>query len=157
MVFDTFAHLEMYAGLFKGDTVSRILSFMREGVKVDQIGTSVSLDGESLQARLMKVNTKERASCLFESHRDHADVQCIFDGREIIDWAPQSKLTPSGDYSVTNDVQFYLPQDSEAALEMRGGLFAVFFPEDAHRPLIRSGTADAVTKIVFKVHRSRWR
>ena len=156
MIVDIVANLELYAGLFKEDTVSRIVSFMQGGVRPDQIGTTVSLDGEILQARLMRLNTKERASCQFEKHRDHADVQCILDGREIIDWAPQSILTPAGNYNVGNDVQFFLPQEAEASLEMRNGLFAVFFPGDAHRPLIRAGTADDVTKIVFKVHRARW-
>ena len=35
-----------------------------------------------------------------------------------------------------------------------GGMFAFFFPEDAHRPCVAPGTPRRIRKIVAKIHRS---
>jgi len=41
--------------------------------------------------------------------------------------------------------------DKDVFLPMKPGCFAVFFPTDAHRPLIRESAIQSGRKVVFKV------
>jgi YhcH/YjgK/YiaL family protein len=63
-------------------------------------------------------------------------------------WKPKSLCRqPSGEYDPKNDIQFFA-DEPDAWLSVRSGAFVVFFPEDAHMPLISSRQ---LHKIVVKV------
>jgi YhcH/YjgK/YiaL family protein len=63
-------------------------------------------------------------------------------------WKPQSLCNqPSGEYDQKSDVQFFA-DEPDAWLSTESGSFAIFFPGDAHMPLISSGQ---LHKVVVKV------
>ena len=55
------------------------------------------------------------------------------------------------DYDAERDILFYTDVQNEVELIMRPGNFAVFFPEDIHRPGCADGQAAKIRKIVVKV------
>ena len=110
------------------------------------------IGGRRMFASVQGYETQPREDCRFESHEEHIDIQYTIHGVEGIDWSPRSVLRPAGAFA--NDVQFWLPPDSiVTTLAQYPGRFAIFFPEDAHRPKVRLGAASLVKKLVIKIHR----
>ena len=91
--------------------------------------------------------TKPVEAGKWEAHRKYIDIQLVLDGNERIGYAPITGLEEATAYEEEADVQFFEGEGS--LLQVPGGSFCIFFPEDAHMPGIR-GT-DNVPKIVVKI------
>ena len=92
------------------------------------------------------------AACRFESHREHVDLQFTLTGVESIDWIPRSTLKQDGEFNLDHDVGFWLPpSEPVTTLIQFPRRFAVFYPEDAHRPKGRVPGTEKVRKLVIKV------
>lgn len=91
-----------------------------------------------------------------EAHNQYIDLQVLLSGSESFGWAQRAACTePTGAFDTANDIIFYndLPTSLVTALP---GEFVIFFPEDAHAPLIRpagvtGGTRKAIVKIRAEV------
>lgn len=95
---------------------------------------------------------REPTVAKLESHNNYADIQIVTYGCEGMEYAPKNALTVNTEYNPDHDVAFY--NDSEAAemLEVLAGEFALFMPEDAHKPNCFVGKGDKSKKLVVKVH-----
>ncbi len=119
------------------------------------LGPDSALGERLLQGREARVNVFEGAlrpldQALFEAHRIYVDVQVVLRGEDNCGWAPLSTLTVQGDYNEAKDVLFFQsPASAPDFFALRPGLFAVFFPEDAHLPQI--GGPGTLLKAVAKV------
>jgi len=112
----------------------------------------VNIYHETIFAIVQSYDTLDRDRCRFESHREHVDLQYTISGAEIIDWAPRSMLQPDGDFSIEKDVGFWQPPaEPVTGLIQRPGCFAVFYPEDAHRPKVRIAASEPIRKLVVKI------
>lgn len=107
------------------------------------------IDGEQVFALVQHYNTKPVEEGKLETHRKCLDLQYVVSGRELMGWAPISGLQPLGSYSPENDIQFFAGQGNLILFE--AGMFAIFFPEDAHMPGIAFEGPEPVKKIVIKV------
>lgn len=98
-------------------------------------------------------STKPRSTCRFEGHRNMIDVQYMIQGAEIIEWADKKKLFPEESYDCEKDIQFFRSPDKACMtqLHLQAGDFAIFFPDDAHRPQISDGIEPHVFKAVVKI------
>ena len=82
---------------------------------------------------------------LFEYHRKFIDIQFVVNGVEGMEYADINAL-PEGSFNEGSDIGF---TDGEGTpLSLNSGDFAVFFPEDAHKPCIGEGV---VRKVVVKI------
>ncbi|MBN1608719.1 MAG: YhcH/YjgK/YiaL family protein [Polyangiaceae bacterium] len=90
-----------------------------------------------------------RPSALLEAHRCYVDVQWVVGGTEEMGWAPLASLsTEDAPYDAERDIVFF--RDPPLSVyRVTAGCLAVFFPEDAHAPLL--GDGHRVHKCVFKV------
>lgn len=96
-----------------------------------------------------------RTEGLYETHDVFIDIQVLIAGAEQVEWCPRKELTPRGDYNAADDAQFYEEKTPAfAAFLLRAGEFAVFFPEDAHKPALVAEKPEKVEKIVLKVRMS---
>ena len=112
------------------------------------------LRGPSMILNVHTYATRPRNVCRFESHRHTVDLQFMIAGGELIEWAADSQLAQDGPYDEQRDFQFYVVPQNEAnrtRLHLTTGLFAIFFPCDAHRPQIQDAKHDAVRKAVVKI------
>ncbi len=110
------------------------------------------LRGDELWANLDEGLTKPEAECRFEAHRRYVDLQVSLAGGEYIDCAPVAALEVEHDFQPGGDVAFYRqPREPVTRLLLRPGFFAVFFPEDAHRPLVALESPASFRKCVVKV------
>jgi biofilm protein TabA len=97
--------------------------------------------------------TVPSASKRFESHRRYIDIQVNLAGGEIMEWLPAAGLTVSDEFAPGGDVRFYhQPARSPTRLLVEPGHFAIFYPEDAHKPCCHPGAHPVpYRKLVFKV------
>ena len=87
-----------------------------------------------------------------EVHRQNVDVQFLVSGTELIGVA-----TDNGDNVIHQEllaqraILFYQDVADESWLTMRPGNFAVFFPQDVHRPACINQRPCAIRKVVVKI------
>ncbi|MGV8059595.1 MAG: YhcH/YjgK/YiaL family protein [Smithellaceae bacterium] len=88
-----------------------------------------------------------------ESHRKYIDVHTTVSGSERIDWYPISVLSTKGSYSAIEDAIYYGRKEQPwASINMYPGIFAAFWPEDAHMPRIMTGEKSSlIKKAVVKI------
>jgi biofilm protein TabA len=90
-----------------------------------------------------------RPTARLEAHRRYIDVHVVIAGTEGMAWAPLGSLVAEDQpFDEAKDIVFY--RDSYlSALSVGAGHLAVFFPEDAHAPLL--GDGNLIHKCVFKI------
>ena len=109
------------------------------------------LRGKDLYVNVEGYTTIPAEEARFESHRKYVDVQFMIEGKEYIEYHPCATLPMSGEYDGEKDLLFHEPAEPKARLPMTPGAFAVFFPEDAHRPKVQMGTPAPLRKLVVKI------
>jgi len=108
--------------------------------------------GHSCEARVMSYRTEPAEQRKWESHRRYIDIQYVVSGLECIPVAPIETLPVATPYDAEQDVCFYGTAPAPTtSLVVSAGMFAVFFPQDAHRPNVAVTTPAATRKIVVKV------
>lgn len=85
----------------------------------------------------------------FETHRDFVDLQFIADGDEKMRWAHIDGLEPETEYDAARDFRLFSGEAGGEA-HLRKGDWVLFFPEDAHAPLIRLASGRSL-KVVAKI------
>lgn len=110
------------------------------------------IKGDLIYAQVLDLETKDKSAVLPEVHRKYLDVQYLHAGKERIGVTPDLGNNPvAQDYDEERDILFYTDVQNEVELIMRPGNFAVFFPEDIHRPSCADGQSGKIRKIVVKV------
>ncbi|KTS26599.1 YhcH/YjgK/YiaL family protein [Pantoea stewartii] len=87
-----------------------------------------------------------------EAHRYHIDVQYLVAGEEVIGVATQPlDLAVHQPYDSERDIVFYQHAPDETLVRMLPGTFAVFFPQDIHRPNCAVSQPGPIRKVVVKI------
>jgi YhcH/YjgK/YiaL family protein len=107
------------------------------------------IDGSHLFALVQEYTTRLEQECRWEAHRKYIDIQYVVSGHERIDHALLAMLEIIEPYNASVD-RAHLA-GSGSALLLQAGMFAIFFPQDAHRPGVIAEAPQAVRKIVIKV------
>lgn len=148
-----FGHLHSprtYEHLVHNESLLLALDWIKR-MPPDQAFGIYQLRGDEIFVNVHGYETLSREQCRFESHRRYVDIQYCIDGGELIDHQWSTCLTPDGAFDTDKDLQFYQHQDAGTALRMTPGDFAIFFPEDAHRPKVADGKHPSVRKLVVKL------
>jgi biofilm protein TabA len=108
----------------------------------------VDIDGNVLYAVVTAQQGKSATEAKLEAHRRYIDIHYVVSGIDAIGWRPTSQCSLVEDpFDVEKD--FGLFRDEPLVwIPVHAGTFAVFFPEDAHAPMVSSGL---VHKLVVKV------
>ena len=103
---------------------------------------------EQLFAIVENVPGRSRAQAQLECHRKYIDLQLVLEGVDEMGWKPmQDCHEPVADYSAEKDIQFFY--DAPASwITTPPNTFCIFFPEDAHAPLVSTGN---IHKVIFKI------
>ena len=145
-----YAHIDdarNYSGL--GEVFAwAVRQLARADLKELSPGTTELIPGKAWFS-IDEPETKPLERTLFEAHREFVDVQMTIAGDELIGCAPLGRVTPLGEYDEKRDIQFF--KGEGLTLDCTGGMFAVFFPEDAHAPCLPADAPSRVLKAVVKV------
>ncbi len=104
--------------------------------------------GDELFAIVEHVPGRAREMAKLEAHRRYIDIQLVLDGDETMGWKPLADCyNPVSEHSIDRDISFFL--DAPASwVAVPPDHFCIFFPEDAHAPLVGNGP---IRKVIFKI------
>ncbi|MBI5896156.1 MAG: YhcH/YjgK/YiaL family protein [Desulfobacterales bacterium] len=146
MILDVLENARHYLVMNKG-FAKAIAFLLRPDLKELPVG-KYEIDGERVYAMVSKDTGQKKEDALLETHEKYIDIQLILAGTDDIGWKPKSLCKqPSGEYDRKTDLQFFADTPN-TWLSIQSGEFAIFFPEDAHMPLISSGR---IHKVVVKI------
>ena len=146
MIFSTLPQSSRYATLHP--LFPRAFEYMRDtDLHALAPGVHPILD-KLLFVIIEEAQGRTRAEAKLEAHRRYIDIQLVLAGVDEMGWKPLSDChQPLGEHSFERDIRFFADEpDSRVATP--AGAFCIFFPEDAHAPLVGNG---AIRKAVFKI------
>ncbi|MDO5638630.1 MAG: YhcH/YjgK/YiaL family protein [Neisseria sp.] len=91
---------------------------------------------------------RSREAAQPEAHVQHIDIQVPLSGTEGYGWIDRGRLKHGLGYNSERDIEFFTDRPS-AWFDVEPGEFALFFPADAHAPLV--GCEPFIRKVVFKI------
>jgi len=91
---------------------------------------------------------RNRSDAKLECHRRYIDIQLVLEGTDEMGWKPLADChQPVSDYNEERDIRFF--NDAPASwISTPPDAFCIFFPEDAHAPLVSTGK---IRKLIFKI------
>jgi len=146
MVFDRLEGIDRYAALHP--RFPKAFAFLREA-KLSALAVGRhDIDDRNLYAVVGRDPARARDQAKLEAHRKYIDIQVVLSGTDEMGW----KSTPlcrqsEGGYNDEKDVEFFTDAP-KAWIKVDPGAFVIFFPEDAHAPLVGVGL---IHKVVVKV------
>ena len=147
MIFGSFENRERYFSV--NEKLTAAFEFIERAVRESLPAARYELDGEGNYAFIQEYETKTESK--WEAHRKYIDVQYIVSGAEVMDVSHISSLGETVPYDETKDVAFFEGGEGATRCVVRAGEYAIFFPEDVHRPGLCLGTPAPVRKIVVKI------
>ena len=104
--------------------------------------------GDDLIAIVDQVPGKTKERARLEVHRRYIDIQLVLEGDEQMGWKPLADcLNPVSEHNDERDIRFF--HDAPASyVAVPPDHFCIFFPEDAHAPLVGGGQ---IRKVIFKI------
>jgi YhcH/YjgK/YiaL family protein len=146
MILDTLARADRYFALHP--LFPRAFEFLRgTDLKMLMPGTH-PVQGERIFAIVEACAGRSRAEAKLECHRRYIDIQLVLEGVDEMGWKPVAAcVDPATDYDAARDIRFF--NDAPASwIATPPESFCLFFPDDAHAPLVSVGT---IRKVVVKI------
>lgn len=147
MILDKLENSDLYSGM--SENLKKGFTFLKNtDLNSLQVG-KYEIDGMEVFALVSEYQSKEHKDCRLEAHHTYSDIQYIVSGKEQIGFATlnnQEILTP---FNPDKDIVFYTGDSFPLLLET--GMFAVFFPQDVHRPCMQIDGPEPVKKVVIKL------
>jgi biofilm protein TabA len=146
MILDVFENAHRYLAINNG--FAKAFEFlMRPELNELPVGKH-EIDSDRVYAVVDKNHGRKKEEALLETHEKYIDIQLVLAGTDEMGWKPKSSCKqPSQKYDQETDVQFFA-DDPDVWLSVEPGTFAIFFPEDAHMPMVSSGQ---LHKVIAKV------
>jgi biofilm protein TabA len=148
VILDRLEAAALYGGLAPG--LDAAFAYLRRFDPTTPPGRH-EVEGERVFAIVSRYETAPATTKRFEAHRAHLDVQYVASGAERILYAPRTGLSVSSPYAAEDDVEFLDDPPASTSLLLAEGAFAVFGPDDAHKPGCMAGRRHEVLKVVVKV------
>ena len=144
MIFDNIENLKTYT--FLNEKILKGFDFILNN-DLNNLEDGRYEINDELYANIQQYNTK--AEGLFEAHRKYIDIQYIVKGFEKIEVCDISNLEKETEYDEEKDVLFFKGQGS--SIKLKEGYFAIFYPQDGHKPCITDEKMSNVKKVVVKI------
>ncbi|WEJ88134.1 MAG: YhcH/YjgK/YiaL family protein [Klebsiella huaxiensis] len=134
------------------DAIERALNFLRTNDFLALEPGVVEIDGKNIFAQIIDMTTRDVAENRPEVHRRYLDIQFLAWGEEKIGLAIDTGNNEISESLLEQrDIIFYHDSEHESFFEMVPGSYAIFFPQDVHRPGCHKTVATPIRKIVVKV------
>lgn len=126
----------------------KAFAFLRQDGLAELPADRYEIDGERLFCMISKGPGRSRAEAKLEAHRKYIDIQYVIAGTDEMGWKPTADCKEiDTEYDVDKDIMFFKdPPDSWTPVFV--GSFVIFFPQDAHAPLVSKGE---IHKAVLKI------
>lgn len=147
MILDKLENADLYAGIT--ENLKKGFDFLKNTNLSALENGKYEIEGKNVFALVSEYDSKAHQDCRLEAHQAYADIQYIVSGREAIGFAPLNGQTVTAEYLPEKDIVFFSGETTQLIVE--AGMFAVFFPQDVHRPCMQIDGPEKVKKVVMKV------
>ena len=146
MILDTLSESDAYASLHP--LFPKAFEFLQqEGLSELEPGR-YELVGDSLFCMISKGAGKVRTEAKLEAHKKYIDIQYVIAGSEEMGWKATIECHDiSEPYSAEKDIMFF-NDEVKTWTAVPPGSFVIFFPTDAHAPMVGEGE---IHKVVCKI------
>ena len=146
MILSSITQAERYATLHP--LFARAFDYIRETDLYALAPGRYNIVNDDLIAIVEHVSGRSREMAKLEAHRRYIDIQLVLEGDEQMGWKPLADCyNPVSEHSEERDIRFFL--DAPASwIAVPPDHFCIFFPEDAHAPLVGNGP---IQKVIFKI------
>ena len=148
MILDALDRLEDYRYL--SPMMDKVLDFFRNTDLASLQPGRIVLQGDDLFVNVNRQNAQTREQVPIEAHREYIDIQVPISSDEEMGYVSARYMPlPSVPYSAEKDVAFY-PGLCDTYVNVRKGMFTVFFPGEGHAPAI---TKSGILKLIVKIRK----
>lgn len=113
---------------------------------------SYPIEGDNIFMNVMSFATQPAENKKFELHRNYIDVQILLQGQERIDFSTLNQAVAPTEYDERDDYQLCEEVTNLQSVELTAGMFAIFMPNEPHKPgIIASTGTTTLKKAVIKV------
>lgn len=146
MILDTLDQADRYLALHP--QFARAFGFLR-GTDLMSLPTGKhSVQGEQLFVIVESCQGRTREEAKLECHRRYIDIQLVLEGVDEMGWRPVAEcVNPQTEYDAARDIRFFNDTPS-SWIATQPGSFCLFFPDDAHAPLVSMGF---IRKVIVKI------
>ena len=146
MIFSTLSQSNRYAALHP--LFPRAFEYIRNTDLHELTPGIYPIIGDDLFAIVEHVPGRTRDDAKLECHRRYIDIQLVLAGVDEMGWRALADCDdPVSDYSAERDIRFF-NDAPDTWIATPPDHFCIFFPEDAHAPLVSEGQ---VRKVIFKI------
>lgn len=149
MIYDHISNITIYRDL--SPNIALGLDFLKQMKPDTAVGTYQV--NQRVKVIVSEYETKTENEYGYEAHRKNIDIQYLLSGEERIACLPIERLKETMPYDEENDAAFYSvdPSLQPSYLSLLSGYFAIFFPQDGHKPQLCVDKPMKVKKVVIKV------
>lgn len=148
MILDTLAQQAAYHVL--GPRIARGFAWFA-GFSPDMPDGRYDIEGSDVFALVQSYDTAAATEKKYEAHHNYIDIQYVASGSEVIYYAPLDRLQSVTEYNAEKDFQLYADPAASTPLHLTAGNFALFYPQDGHKPGCVNGAVCRIKKVVIKV------
>ncbi len=145
MIFDNIKNIDTYK--FLDEKIQKGFDFILNNDLKNIENGKYNIENSNIYANIEEYETKEEG--LFEAHKKYIDIQYIISGHEKIEISDIKNLEKHTEYNEEKDITFFNGQGG--CLTMKEGYFAIFYPQDGHKPCITDEQKSHIKKIVVKI------
>jgi biofilm protein TabA len=146
MILDTIQQADRYLALNSGFAAA--FAFLRRPDLLELPVGRYEIDGDTVYALVQRQVGRKPEAGKLEAHQKYIDIQVVLGGVDTMGWRPTPTCAGIAmPYSAEKDVMLFTDQPT-AWTAVGPGEFAIYFPQDAHLPLISDGE---LRKVVLKV------
>jgi len=146
IIINKLQHAERYYNMHPA--FEKAFAFLRQDGLAELPADRHEIDGDRLFCMTSKGPGRSRSEAKLEAHRKYIDIQYVIAGTDEMGFKPTAacKLTDTS-YDADKDIEFFNDQP-DSWTPVPAGSFVIFFPQDAHAPLVSSGE---IHKAVLKI------
>jgi YhcH/YjgK/YiaL family protein len=146
MIIDQIKFIERYKNL--DERVGLALNFLKNTDFSSMKPGIYQVSGDDIFYMINDYKTKPVKDGILEGHKKYIDIQSIITGSELIGYAPLSNQLETEVYDSEKDYALYKGHSS--LVQMKPGMFAIFYPNDLHMPGLND-IETKVKKLILKV------
>ena len=149
MIYDRLSNSEQYFVL--GEKFKKAFNFLKKTDLKNLADGSYEIDGKEIYANVQSLTTKQVEEKKWEVHRRYIDIQYVISGNEKMGYGileDFSKIVVP--YDNEKDVEF-LDGEKFNFVNVQQGDFVVFYPNDAHAPMLAFDEPIEIKKVIVKI------
>ena len=146
MILDRLENAEKYTDMHPD--FEKAFAFLRQSGLAELPADRYEIDGDRVFCIIDKAPGRSRSEAKLEAHRKYIDIQYVIAGVDDMGWKPiaDCKLVDTA-YNADKDIEFF-NDEPKSWTEVPAGSFVIFFPQDAHAPLVGG---EEMHKAVLKI------